>query len=86
MSPQSVALPVPQAEQVLPITAPAAGAEQQSSRAVYGSLLHMANSGKHCILRSAVYVNLHTGVTAVKVPCQGSGSNCGMTHIPQQYF
>lgn len=53
LSPQSVAMPVTQAEHVTPITA--GSGSDQSAKAVFASILHLANTGRHaytCTLSS----------------------------------
>lgn len=45
LSPQSVAMPVTQAEHVTPITA--GSGSDQSAKAVFASILHLANTGRH---------------------------------------
>jgi hypothetical protein len=49
LSPQSVALPVPLAEHVLPIAAAATEvSDELAPQAMYASLLLLANAGKKC--------------------------------------
>ena len=45
LSPQSVSMPVQQAEHVTPITAGGSSGSDQSAKAVFASILHLANTG-----------------------------------------